>query len=235
MLSVMIPTLIANLATTGCALLMVRKGPTRRLKILTFTVGLMSLAQTASFFHSQGLYAAGVVAISYANQILAAGLSLVAIIVLTREIYDRAQMDRKLRLVEFDSPAPAVETGSPNAAETSAEQIELHQTSVRATTDLLMMLTAVSSDDSAAPAAAKAGSQIEGCPRCQQIAREMAAAWLEVHLYLENKELDRLNNARLRVSRALQTKRQHELRSGHELPLQKPSKEGVNGTYQLAG
>jgi len=234
MLSVIIPTLFANLATTGCALLLVRKGPTRRLKILTFTVGLMSLAQTASFFHSQGFFATGVTGISHLHQILAAGLSLVAIIVLTREIYDRTLMDRRLRLIEHEVPAPAVEAAKADAGDGS----ELHQESVRATTDLLMMLNAVSSDESAKPSApAKANHEMGECPRCQQVAREMAAAWLELHLYLDNKEsdVDQVNKARERVSRVMQSKRQHELRSGHDLLVLSLPKEHLNGTFQMAG
>lgn len=219
MLSVILPTVIANLATTGCALLMVRKGPTRRLKILTFTVGLMSLAQTASFLTG----------IPAAYQVLAASLSVVALFVLAREIHDRVKMDRKLRLTETELPVPTVRTKAARA------QSELHGASVQATTDLLLMLNAVSAEEaSEAPAPS---AHIEECLHCQHIAREMASAWLELHVYMENKEADpdRLHAARLKVSRAMQTQRQHELRSCHVLPLPVQELNEIANAFEMAG
>jgi hypothetical protein len=186
----------------------------------------MSLAQTASFFHSQGFFTEGVSGISQAHQVFASALSVIAILMLAREIFDRVSMDRKLKLAEE----------VPEAGAREKDQTELHHVSVNATTDILMMLNAVSADDIPAQTS-HVSEHIEECVRCQQIAREMAAAWLEVHLYLENKESgpDRLQSARLRVSRIVQMKRQHELLSGHELPLMKSAKGDANGTLQCAG
>lgn len=104
-------TIAANLATTCCALLLLRRGPSRRLRLLILTVGLLSLAQTAACLHSQGVWAGGSAYVVEAHQSLVACLSLLAIYLLGSEIYDRNLTDRKLRLLEHDQlPASKAES-----------------------------------------------------------------------------------------------------------------------------
>jgi hypothetical protein len=253
MLSVIIPTIIANLATTGCALLLVRRGPTRRLKTLTLTVGLMSLAQTAGCLHAQGLLMGTAPYLAQVHQLLAAGLSLIAIFLLAREVFDRGLMDRKLRLAEHEIPITAVkvvrETLEPAAPqikvmkpvfaeqapdarrakdpvadtpEVPASRGDLHKASMRATTDLLLMLNAVSVNPSAQPDV-NVAAEMEECPQCREIARDMASAWLELHLRMEIKGSHRntpgIQDAGRRVMQILHKKQLHESQSRHELPL----------------
>lgn len=104
-------TVAANLATTGCALLLLRRGPSSRLRLLTLTVGLMSLAQTAACLHSNAIWAGGSTYVSQAHEPLVACLSLLSIYLLGVEIWDRNLTDRKLRLLEHDLPTtPVVES-----------------------------------------------------------------------------------------------------------------------------
>jgi hypothetical protein len=252
-LSVIIPTIIANLATTGCALLLVRRGPTRRLKTLTLTVGLMSLAQTAGCLHAQGLLMGSAPYLAQVHQLLAASLSLIAIALLAREVFDRGLMDRKLRLAEHEIPitavkvvretlepaAPQIKVVKPVFAETAHDARrtpeaptdntpaltntgDLHKASMRATTDLLLLLNAVSANPESQPDLTVA-AEMEECPQCREIARDMASAWLELHLRMEIKGTQRnapgIQDAGRRIMQILHKKQLHESESRHELPL----------------
>lgn len=95
-------TVLAHLLTTGCALVLLRRGPNRRLRLLTLAVGLMSLSQTITLLQSAGMWTPGV----YTNgehEVLVGALSLLAIHLLGREIYDRNRTDMRLRLVEHET------------------------------------------------------------------------------------------------------------------------------------
>src|ERR1700674_3925262 len=90
-------TVLAHFLTTACALMLVRRGPNRRLRLLTVSVGLMSLSQTimllqaAGFWQASSIYAAGL------HGPLIGALSLLSIHLLAKEIYDRRHTDRRLR------------------------------------------------------------------------------------------------------------------------------------------
>lgn len=96
MYSMVFPTIAANLSTTGCVLLLLRRGTSRRLKLLTWTVGLMSLAQTAATLHHTGIWSGGSSYVMEAHLTLVACLSLLAIYLLGQEILDRNHTSRKL-------------------------------------------------------------------------------------------------------------------------------------------
>jgi len=99
-------TILANLLATGCALLLVHRGPSRRLKLLAFTVGLMSLSQTAALLHSVGIWSAPATQMAQFHELLVAALALQAVYLLGQEMYEQNYKDRKLRLVEFDFMRP---------------------------------------------------------------------------------------------------------------------------------
>jgi hypothetical protein len=98
-----LPTIIANLTTTGCAILLLRRGPSRRLRLLTLAVGLMSLSQTVAWVYSHSFGTDTPALGLQVHQALVACLSLLAIYLLGSEIYDRNYTDRKLRLLEHDT------------------------------------------------------------------------------------------------------------------------------------
>ncbi|MCC6390341.1 MAG: hypothetical protein IT167_07045 [Bryobacterales bacterium] len=99
-------TILANLLATGCALLLVHRGPSRRLKLLAFTVGLMSLSQTAALLHSVGIWSPPAAHVAQLHELLVAALALQAIYLLGQEVYEQNYKDRKLRLLEFDFMRP---------------------------------------------------------------------------------------------------------------------------------
>ena|SRR5260370_1248484 len=66
-------TALAHFLTTGCALMLMRRGPNRRLRLLTVTVGLMSLSQTIMLLQSGGLWQAASVYIGGLHQALIGG------------------------------------------------------------------------------------------------------------------------------------------------------------------
>ncbi|HUQ90531.1 MAG TPA: hypothetical protein VM120_02545 [Bryobacteraceae bacterium] len=183
-------TMVASLAATGCSILLLRRGPTPRLRLLALTVGLMSLCQSASLLHSQGVWAIGW-PVAQSHQALAASLSFVAIYILGAEIYDRNQTDRKLRLAEYEIARPVGEVAVPLVSAVAVRPLELprvpalmtspqagvkgfavshdrekpalsesgselHQASIRATAEILLLLSAVS----AGPGAARTGETV---------------------------------------------------------------------------
>ncbi|MCC6363609.1 MAG: hypothetical protein IT165_08785 [Bryobacterales bacterium] len=99
-------TILANLLATGCALLLVHRGPSRRLKLLAFTVGLMSLSQTAALLHSVGIWSAPAAHVAQFHELLVAALALQALYLLGQEMYEQNYKDRMLRLIEFEFMRP---------------------------------------------------------------------------------------------------------------------------------
>jgi hypothetical protein len=95
-------TIIANLLATGCALLLMRKGPTRRLRLLVLTVGLTSLAQTALCLHGSGIAGLSTLPMLPIHQVIVAGLSLFAVYLLGLEVRERNVSERRMRLVEHE-------------------------------------------------------------------------------------------------------------------------------------
>lgn len=95
-------TIIANLLATACALLLMRKGPTRRLRLLVLTVGLTSLAQTALCLHGSGIASLSTLPMLPIHQVIVAGLSLFAVYLLGLEVRERNVSERRMRLVEHE-------------------------------------------------------------------------------------------------------------------------------------
>jgi hypothetical protein len=110
--TVLTSTALAHFLTTGCALMLIRRGPNRRLRLLTVTVGLMSLSQTIMLLQSGGLWQTSSMFFTGSHQVLIGALSLLAIHLLGREIWDRNHTDRRLRLVEHET-ARAVAASHP--------------------------------------------------------------------------------------------------------------------------
>lgn len=107
-------TILVNLLATGCAILLIKRGPTKRLKLLTLTVGLMALSQSAALL---GTVRAcdGTPAISIEAHLSLTGLlSLLAMYLLGLEIYDRNLTDRRLRLSEYEAMRSPQTNSPPN-------------------------------------------------------------------------------------------------------------------------
>ncbi len=104
-------TILTSLLVTGSAVLLTKRGPNRRLKLLALTVALMSLTQILVLLlatrHSRSR-------IIDAYQLLVATLSLAAVYLLGLEIRDRRRADRQLRLLEQDLPYASMRTLSSN-------------------------------------------------------------------------------------------------------------------------
>lgn len=96
-------TITVNLLASGCAILLIRKGPSRRLKLLTLTVGLMALSQSMALLKAAGVCDGSSSQPSQLHQTLTGALSLLAMYLLGLEIYDRKLTDRRLRLSEYDA------------------------------------------------------------------------------------------------------------------------------------
>jgi len=105
------PTILANLLATGCALLLVKRGPNRRLKLLSLTVGLISLTQTAALLHSGQTCNSGSTPVVFGHQVLTGVMALVAIGLLGLEIFDRNRTERRLRLAEYVAMPPVSKNG----------------------------------------------------------------------------------------------------------------------------
>lgn len=107
--SVIVSVILASLLATGSALLLIRRGPTRRLRQLALTVALISLAQTVELLHGIWVTALPVQSgsdVSSLQRLVVAALSLMAIYILGIEIQDRNSTDRQLRLMEHAVPLP---------------------------------------------------------------------------------------------------------------------------------
>ncbi len=96
-------TVLANSLVIGCSLLLMRRGPTRRLRQFTLAVGVMSLAQAIANLHLEGIWLAyDPVEVVGIQQKVTAAFLLLLIYLLGREIYDRKYTDSRLRLVEHE-------------------------------------------------------------------------------------------------------------------------------------
>ena len=137
-------TILANLLSTGCAVLLVRRGPTPRLRLLTLVVGLASLSQTAAFLHAQGIWHSGT-SVAQMHQLLVGALSLCALHLLSLEIRDRNLTDRKLRLTEYE-----LEVMQSRAVSAPAILRPTAPPSQQMTIDLLNLFTAVNEGRGAA-------------------------------------------------------------------------------------
>ncbi len=98
----LLSTIAASLTATGCALLLLRRGPTRRLKLLTLSVGLMSLSQSVMMYQIGAECNAGGGVYVNSHHLLISVLSLLSIYLLGSEIYDRNFVNKRLRLAEAD-------------------------------------------------------------------------------------------------------------------------------------
>lgn len=100
--SLLFPMVIANMTATGCSLLLLRRGPSRRLRLLTLDVGLMTLAQNSYVLFANGIWTGGSFYTQHLHHLLVTALSLLAIYILRMEACDRNYTDRKLRLLEHE-------------------------------------------------------------------------------------------------------------------------------------
>lgn len=199
--SAIFPMVAANLITTGCALLLVRRGPSPRLRLLTLSVGLLALSQNAHFLYSQGIWSGGDLYFRQLHHSLVAGLSLLAIYLLGSEIHDRNLTDRKLRLAEHEIPhagaQPAPVTLSParhskllngaTAAAASAGSQQAHATESSSILGLLNLaqhthssgmvsLNATTLDAEDSQPAANVAERVPlapPCPECLELVRRI--------------------------------------------------------------
>jgi len=100
----LLTTIIANLLATGSAVLLARRGPNRRLRLLTLVVGLMSLSRTVGYVHPESGLSNPAMALI--QELWIAALALASVYLLAGEMRDRKATDQKLRLMEhFSTPA----------------------------------------------------------------------------------------------------------------------------------
>jgi len=95
-------TILANILTTGFALLLLRKHQNRRLRYLVLTVGIFSVSQTAALFgmlQSEGIWQV----VGKFQHFIMAMTGMVFVYILWREISDRNRTDRMLRLAEHEN------------------------------------------------------------------------------------------------------------------------------------
>jgi hypothetical protein len=233
MQSVVVSIIVANLAATASALLLARRGPTRRLKLLTLTVGLMALAQTTGYLQSQGIWNSGGEHVASIHQSLAALLSLMAIYLLGSEIYDRSVVDRKLRLTEHEILSPVKEVlspdmlferaaGAPQPGEEEGkgpvDRRKLHEKSLQATMEIMQLLGQTSTDGET-PAQGGRRLSAPQCEECRTIAADMARSWMELHFAMETpgQEGERLRAAKGLLAGTIRRRWDHEMRAQHEI------------------
>ena len=104
--SLLVSIILASLLAVGSSLLLIRRGPTQRLRQLTLTVGLISLAQTAELLQSLWTRPQWVTEANGTSKVLMAALSLMAIYILKNEIRDRNATKRQIRILEHAIPPP---------------------------------------------------------------------------------------------------------------------------------
>lgn len=147
-------TVLANLLATGCALLLMRRGPSRRLKRLILTVGLISLSQTAALLHVRLMAQASLGGLF---ELAAAVLSCYAVYLLGLEIVDRNFTSWKLRLMATEASRGAGRASRATEPDARADQhiapaVEPHPNLVtadasRLTRDLLGMVRIIGTRD----------------------------------------------------------------------------------------
>jgi len=92
----------ANLAAAGCAILLMRKSPTRRLRLLVLVVGLLSLGQTVLGLQATGVINLRIFSALPLHVVIMAGLSLHSVYLLALEVRERSLSERRMRLVEHE-------------------------------------------------------------------------------------------------------------------------------------
>lgn len=215
--SVILPTIIASLCATGCSLLLVRRGPSSRLRYLTLTVGLMSFAQTANLLHMQGVWTGGSLYVVHVHQSLVAGLSLLAMYLLAMEVYDRNFTDRRLRLAEHE-----LLTMSAKQTTTAVQRWALAAQGVAVQAQPQTAVAAPQPFDLIA-LAAHVGfcrglgmeREPERCEICLHTIHELGSAWQE--LYEARMERRAEGPALERLARVQRMRLQHETASGHAI------------------
>jgi hypothetical protein len=228
--SAVAPMVIANLIATACALMLVRRGPSPRLRLLTLTVGLMSLAQTTHFLHTQGIWTGGRLYMESIHHMLVAALSLLAIYLLGTEIYDRNLTDRRLRLAEHEmltpNPAPPVQRKSngevkeapAKAEKTVKEQESVGELRVNGRTAPLVVTPVEpvrrnAMHDSTVCAA--------DCEECLAIVKRIANAWSslyeELHAKAEGRNGVPSETSKYELVSSLRARLEHSMRSGHSV------------------
>lgn len=217
MYSVILPTIIASLCATGCSLLLVRRGPSPRLRYLTLTVGLMSFAQTANLLHMQGVWTGGSLYVVHVHQSLVAGLSLLAMYLLAVEVYDRNFTDRRLRLAEHE-----LLTMSVKQTTTAVQPWKAPGQGVSVQVQAQAPVAAPQPFDLIALAAHVGFSrglcmepEPERCEICLHTIHELGSSWQE--LYVARIERRAEGPALERLARVQRMRLQHETASGHAI------------------
>lgn len=221
MYSVILPTIIASLCATGCSLLLVRRGPSPRLRYLTLTVGLMSFAQTANLLHMQGVWTGGSLYVVHIHQSLVAGLSLLAMYLLAVEVYDRNFTDSRLRLAEHELLAMSAKQTMAVQLWTPAQKSSVPAT-VPVSAPVQTPVAAPQPFDLIALAAHVGFSrglcmepEPERCEICLHTIHELGSAWQE--LYVARIERRAEGPALERLARVQRMRLQHETASGHAI------------------
>ena len=219
--SVILPTIIASLCATGCSLLLVRRGPSPRLRYLTLTVGLMSFAQTANLLHMQGVWTGGTLYVVHIHQSLVAGLSLLAMYLLAVEVYDRNFTDRRLRLAEHEllvmgarqttqvQPVVRVERSTQSQPVPVAVAMPLPMDEPQPF-GLIALAAHVGFSKGL-----RMEPEPERCEICLHTIHELGSAWQELYVARVGRRAE--GPALERLARAQRMRLQHESTSGHAI------------------
>ncbi len=229
------PMVIANLIATACALLLVRRGPSPRLRLLTLTVGLMSLAQTTSFLHAQGIWTGGKLYMDSIHHVLVAALSLLAIYLLGTEIYDRNLTDRRLRLAEHETLAPIPAAPVEKKAANHVDRLPVPKpTGAHASEEIAHAPVGVlRANGRTAPLVATGVEPVRGramhastactaeCEECLAIVKRIANAWAglseELHAKAEGRNGVPMETSKYELVSSLRARLEHSTRSGHSV------------------
>ncbi|MBI3209183.1 MAG: hypothetical protein HYZ37_09830 [Candidatus Solibacter usitatus] len=98
-------TVLGHLLSTGTALLLLRRGSSKRLRLLTLTVALMSLSQTLFLLEAVGQWGQGASLSGFVHQFMMVVLPLIALYLLRLEIRDRYYSNKSLQVVEYVAPS----------------------------------------------------------------------------------------------------------------------------------
>lgn len=193
-------TVIAGLCATGSSLLVLRHGPSRRLRLMVLTSGLVSLSQTATLLHILGIWGSGETYAIYLHQLLVAMLSMMSIYLLATESRDRKAADVRLRLAEHELM---------HAKPAMADMTAATQSSV----DCVSLLKEVRRAD---------GRSREVCAHCVEAAQEIAEAWNKItdalaHHGGPTDTGTELGRAKLELAAALRKRWLHESEASHDV------------------